>query len=80
MNQKILLHSMTFLGEKPGSDTSLPAACIRSSAFSPPEKLGDGGRGCSRKQDVTHTACGLPPHFLKAAKTYSHPSNQSLRR
>lgn len=47
MLEKTCLHSMTFLGRKPGSDICLHPAYIPSVAFSMPEK---GGLGCRGEQ------------------------------
>lgn len=73
--KKVCLHSVTSLGRKPSSDTSLHPAYIPRLAFNMSEK---------RRIGVQRTArpnCSLRPslRFLKAAKTWHHPSNQSLQ-
>lgn len=69
MLEKTCLHSMTFLGRKPGSDICLHPAYIPSVAFSMPEK-GDWGAEESKANMQMLPSHSLPPslHFLKAAK------------
>lgn len=71
MLKETCMHSMTFLGRKPGCDTSLHPAYIPSRAFSTPEEGGKGTHGEAMPACRWIHSRGLRPSLLfpKAAKT-----------